>query len=244
MDIIIFIIYINFSVVCRSGDTVRLMDLLDAAKEKMLEALIARQQQSSEEITSTTGSSNKKVGLVMTEEELLTAARNIGYGAVKYFDLKQHPRTDYIFSYDAMLNTKGDTAVYLMFAYARLASILRKAGDEKGIATEQLKALSISSLSLIAPEERALAMQLLLFNDTIVNALSELLPNRICDYLHELAVTFTDFVTKCHVLQSLEGEDREEKKKVMESRLVLCEATKRVMAKAFDLLGITPCDRI
>jgi arginyl-tRNA synthetase len=54
------------------------------------------------------------------------AAAKIGYGAVKYFDLKQHPATNYIFSYDRMLDTKGDTAVYLLFAYARLASILRK----------------------------------------------------------------------------------------------------------------------
>jgi len=56
----------------------------------------------------------------------VSAASVIGYGAVKYFDLKQHPSTNYIFSYDRMLDTKGDTAVYLLFAYARLASILRK----------------------------------------------------------------------------------------------------------------------
>lgn len=62
----------------------------------------------------------------LTGEELEEAAKIIGYGAVKYFDLKQHPSTNYIFSYDRMLDTKGDTAVYLLFAYARLASILRK----------------------------------------------------------------------------------------------------------------------
>jgi arginyl-tRNA synthetase len=60
------------------------------------------------------------------DDELDVASGIIGYGAVKYFDLKQHPSTDYIFSYDRMLDTKGDTAVYLLFAYARLASILRK----------------------------------------------------------------------------------------------------------------------
>ena len=88
----------------------------------------------------------------MNESELLAAAEVVGYGAVKYFDLKQHPTTNYVFSYDRMLDTKGsqyimyvsmyigtdriivsylilyigDTAVYLLFAYARLASILRK----------------------------------------------------------------------------------------------------------------------
>jgi arginyl-tRNA synthetase len=62
--------------------------------------------------------------------EVLHAAECIGYGAVKYFDLKQHPGTNYIFSYERMLDTKGDTAVYLMFAYARLVSILRKVSIE------------------------------------------------------------------------------------------------------------------
>ncbi len=62
----------------------------------------------------------------MSEEELNHAAEVIGYGAVKYFDLKQNPTSNYIFNYDRMLDTKGDTAVYLMFAFARLASILRK----------------------------------------------------------------------------------------------------------------------
>ena len=53
-------------------------------------------------------------------------SKALGYGAVKYFDLKQSPATNYIFNYDRMLDTKGDTAVYLLFAYARVASILRK----------------------------------------------------------------------------------------------------------------------
>lgn len=71
----------------------------------------------------------KKVKNVLSAQEIDSAAAKLGYGAVKYFDLKQHPQTNYIFNYDHMLNTKGDTAVYLMFAYARLVSILRKVGD-------------------------------------------------------------------------------------------------------------------
>lgn len=62
----------------------------------------------------------------VAEGDVGKSAEIIGYGAVKYFDLKQHPATNYIFSYERMLDTKGDTAVYLLFAYARLASILRK----------------------------------------------------------------------------------------------------------------------
>jgi arginyl-tRNA synthetase len=90
---------------------VRLIDLLNAAKDKMKESLQARAEE---------GKS------ALAGEELEAAASIIGYGAVKYFDLKQHPSTNYVFSYERMLDTKGDTAVYLLFAYARLVSILRK----------------------------------------------------------------------------------------------------------------------
>jgi arginyl-tRNA synthetase len=112
--------HIGFGVVCgddgkrfktRSSETVRLIDLLNAARDRMKESLLQR-------------ASEGKAGIATNE--LDDAAAKIGYGAVKYFDLKQHPSTDYIFNYDRMLDTKGDTAVYLMFAYARLASILRK----------------------------------------------------------------------------------------------------------------------
>jgi arginyl-tRNA synthetase len=112
--------FIGFGVVCgddgkrfktRSSETVRLIDLLNAARDRMHESLVERSKE---------GKSS------LPEEELLAAAAVIGYGAVKYFDLKQNPSTNYIFSYDRMLDTKGDTAVYLMFAYARVASILRK----------------------------------------------------------------------------------------------------------------------
>ena len=95
----------------RSSETVKLIDLLDEAKRKMRDQLQARVDEGKSPLQGS---------------ELDAAAQTIGYGAVKYFDLKQHPSTNYVFSYDRMLDTKGDTAVYLMFAYARVASILRK----------------------------------------------------------------------------------------------------------------------
>jgi arginyl-tRNA synthetase len=73
--------------------------------------------------------------------------------------------------------------------------------------------------------------------DVIKSVISELLPNRLCEYLKELAVKFTDFVTKCHVLNA-------DSESATVSRLLLCEATKQVMAKCFSLLGIDTLDRI
>jgi arginyl-tRNA synthetase len=251
--------HIGFGVVCgedgkrfktRSSETVRLIDLLHAAKERMHESLVQRQQQHSElastAATATAESSEalanlvaKKARNIVPPEEIEAAAEKIGYGAVKYFDLKQHPETNYIFSYENMLNTKGDTAVYLLFAYARVASILRKAEEEKNIQLAGFlpNAEVLLQTHLTIPEERALAFELLQFGDCIVTVLNELLPNRLCDYIKELSVKFTEFVTKCQVLNN-------ENVEVTQARLLLCEATRRTMKQCFALLGIEPCERI
>lgn len=85
--------------------------------------------------------------------------------------------------------------------------------------------------------ERALAFELLQLNDVIKSVLADLLPNKLCDYLKDVSVKFTDFVTKCHVLNA-------PSENTMNSRLLLCEATRSVLAKCFDLLGIGTLDRI
>ena len=86
--------HVGFGVVCgddgkrfktRSSETVKLIDLLDEAKRKMRDQLQARVEEGKSPLQ----------GL-----ELDAAAQIIGYGAVKYFDLKQHPSTNYVFSYD------------------------------------------------------------------------------------------------------------------------------------------------
>jgi arginyl-tRNA synthetase len=220
--------HIGFGVVCgddgkrfktRSSETVRLIDLLDAAKDRMQASLQSRADEGKTPLQG---------------DEVEAAARVIGYGAVKYFDLKQHPSTDYIFSYDRMLDTKGDTAVYLLFAYARVASILRKAAEERQIDVNVLAASATSIITIQHPAERALAFELLQFGDVVTSTLDLLLPNRLCEYLYQLAVKFTDFVTKCHVLNAPETN----------SRLLLCVATKRLMSTCFDLLGIGTLERI
>lgn len=134
-----------------------------------------------------------------------------------------------------MLDTRGDTAVYLLFAYARLASILRKGKEERGHdPTENSFEKLLEIVQVDHPAERQLAFELLQFGDVLRSAVKDLMPNRICDYLKEVSVKFTEFVTKCHVLNSDE----------CHSRLILCEATRRVMDKCFSLLGIGTLQRI
>jgi arginyl-tRNA synthetase len=144
--------HVGFGVVCgedgkrfktRSSETVRLIDLLNAAKDTMYESLKTR---------------NEENNTSLSVEEMEEAAKCIGYGAIKYFDLKQHPATNYIFDYGRMLDTRGDTAVYLMFAYARLASILRKAKEDRNIDIDLFKAAANSLLVLEHPSGKLLPL--------------------------------------------------------------------------------------
>lgn len=205
----------------RSGETVRLVDLLDEAKVRMEESLKARQQEGK---------------CQLNDDEILKAAQDIGYGAVKYFDLSKHPATNYQFSYDKMLSTNGDTNVYLQFAHARLASIVRKGKEDHGVDVDQLVAGGNHAV-LEDPHEISLALELLTFTDIVEHVLLDFLPHRVCEFLYRVSEKFSQFVTKCFVLQK---GDRAK----MESRLILCEAAGRIMRVGFQLLGINPLQRI
>ncbi|CAA0841172.1 Arginyl-tRNA synthetase- class Ic [Striga hermonthica] len=195
----------------RSTETVKLVDLLDEAKSKCKAALIERGKDKE-----------------WTEEELDKTAEAVGYGAVKYADLKNNRTTNYTFSFDQMLNDKGNTAVYLLYAHARICSIIRKSGKD----IEELK--KTGTLDLVHPDERTLGLHLLQFPEIVEDACTYLLPNILCEYLYNLSEDFTRFYTNCQVVGSAEET----------SRLLLCEATAVVMRKCFHLLGITPVYKI
>ncbi|KAK4390794.1 Arginine--tRNA ligase, chloroplastic/mitochondrial [Sesamum angolense] len=195
----------------RSTETVKLVDLLDEAKSKCKAALIERGKAKD-----------------WTEEDLEKTAEAVGYGAVKYADLKNNRTTNYTFSFDQMLNDKGNTAVYLLYAHARICSIIRKSGKD----IEELK--RTGTLDLVHPDERTLGLHLLQFAEVVEEACTNLLPNVLCEYLYNLSEDFTRFYTNCQVVGSAEET----------SRLLLCEATAVVMRKCFHLLGITPVYKI
>ena len=123
--------------------------------------------------------------------------------------------------------------------------MLYQAKDERMIDITSISSDAQATIVLEHPCERALAFELLQFGDVIKFVLSHLNASKICAYLSEVSVKFTDFVTQCHVLNATDvtsGElDRERR---VRSRLLLCEATRRVMERCFFLLGIDPLDRI
>jgi arginyl-tRNA synthetase len=203
----------------RSGDTVRLVDLLDEAVNRMETSLNERIAENRANIK---------------PEEVHNVASAMGYGAVKYFDLRRNPTSNYKFSYDQMLDTKGDTAIYLLYAYARLESICTKGKSEHNIDVDELVKSKSVKIVLGHPSERNLGFHLQMFSDMIEEVLQDLYPYRVCDFLYALSNAVSDFVTQCKVLGSAE----------MESRLLLCRASSIVMRQCFDLLAIRHVDRI
>jgi arginyl-tRNA synthetase len=196
----------------RSGDTVRLVDLLDEAVNRAEEQLKGRIVE---------GKAN------ITMEEVHGVAEAIGYGAVKYYDLRRNPTTNYKFSYDQMLDNKGNTAVYLLYARVRLESIAAKAKANFNVDVEELWKAG-AEIVLSHPSERNLAFNLQQFDDAMTLTLDDLYPYHICEYVYNVANAASDFVTQCKVL----GEPE------MNSRLLLCYATVSAMHQCFDLLGI------
>jgi arginyl-tRNA synthetase len=162
----------------RSGETVKLTDLLDEAEERALKAVSEK---------------NPELGEAARKE----IARVVGLGAVKYADLLPNRQSDYIFSWDKMLALNGNTAPYLQYAYARIQSIFRK-GEVGGAGRGN------QAVSLTTAEEASLAKHLLNFGLTLETAAEEFRPNFLCTYLYELAGHFTRFYEKCPVLKSEE----------------------------------------
>jgi arginyl-tRNA synthetase len=199
----------------RSGETIRLKDLLDEAVSRTRADLEARIQAE---------------GRKETEEFVQSVAETVGIGAVKYADLSQNRTSNYIFSYDKMLALQGNTAPYLLYAYVRVQGISRKGGIDftnlgKG-----------ARIRLEDESEFILARHLLQLDETIVAVAAELYPNRLCQYLFELSQKFNQFYDRCSVLQAEEPQRT--------SRLMLCDLTARTLKLGLSLLGIQVLERM
>ena len=196
----------------RSGDTVKLGELLDEAVERAYKTVCEKSAE-------------------LPEAQQREIARVVGIGAVKYADLLPNRQSDYIFSWDKMLALQGNTAPYLLYAYARIKSIFRKSESGSSLATRH------SSLTLVAPEEITLANHLLNFGITLEAVAEELRPNYLCNYLFELAGKFTSFYENCPVLKADDTTTRD-------SRLALCDLTARVLKQGLETLGIETVEQM
>ncbi|MEV5871194.1 arginine--tRNA ligase [Streptomyces tendae] len=193
----------------RAGETVRLEDLLDEAVQRAAQVVREKARD-------------------LTEDEIQERAAQVGIGAVKYADLSTSPSRDYKFDLDQMVSLNGDTSVYLQYAYARIQSILRKAGEVRPAAHPELE---------LHEAERALGLHLDAFGDTVFEAAAEYAPHKLAAYLYQLASLYTTFYDKCPVLKAETPEQ-------VENRLFLCDLTARTLHRGMALLGIRTPERL
>lgn len=168
----------------RSGENVKLADLLDEAVERALKTVTEKNPEH-------------------TPEELSTIAEAVAITAIKYADLSTERIKDYVFSFDRMLTFEGDTGPYLMYALVRVRSIFRKA-QEAGVTLNPN-----ADLLILEPEEKALALKLLRYPRVVRAAGENLEPHRLCNELYELASAFSTFFDKCPVLRAPDDASRD-----------------------------------
>lgn len=185
----------------RSGDTVKLVDLLDEAVERAT-ALV------------------REKNADLSAEEVAQIGEVVGIGAVKYADLSKNRTSDYVFDWDNMLSFEGNTAPYLQYAYTRVQSVFKKAGDWN---------VQVA-LKLEQPLEQQLAVELLKFEDVVASVAETSYPHYLTAYLYQLATLFSRFYEACPILKA-QGD-------VRDSRLKLAKLTAETMKTGLDLLGI------
>ena len=164
----------------RTGDPIRLSELLDEAEARALVLV-----------------NEKNPGF--PEEERKAISRTVGIGAVKYADLAQDRVRDYVFDWSKLLAFKGNTAPYLLYAVVRIESIYRKGSIHDPRSTIH---------DLKEPAEIELAKALLKFPEVVEASADDHRPHHLCFYLYHLAEKFSGFYENCPVLQS-EGPVRE-----------------------------------
>ncbi|MDK4650458.1 arginine--tRNA ligase [Kingella kingae] len=185
----------------RLGDTVKLVDLLDEAVERAT-ALV------------------REKNVDLSAEEVAQIGEVVGIGAVKYADLSKNRTSDYVFDWDNMLSFEGNTAPYLQYAYTRVQSVFKKAGEWNVQA----------ALKLEQPLEQQLAVELLKFEDVVASVAETSYPHYLAAYLYQLATLFSRFYEACPILKA-QGD-------VRDSRLKLAKLTAETMKTGLDLLGI------
>ena len=198
----------------RSGKTVKLMMLLDEAKEKAKEQLLERYN-SSENTT--------QIDL----EQIDRSAEILGIASIKYYDLKQNRIQDYKFIMKNMLSQKGDTAVYLLYSYIRLCSILRKSGFSE-------KQLLEKDFIFTDEHEKILARHIVQFSETIIYVSENLALNFLCKFLYDLATKVAEGYNKYRITNNEHSLSR--------SQLIY--VVKKLMERCFYLLSIQTIDKI
>ena len=193
----------------RTGGVVKLMDVLEEGVERAFAQVSEKNPD-------------------MDEAERQQIARVIGIGSIKYMELSFNRTSDYVFDWDKMLALDGNTAPYMLYSYARIKSMFRRAGVDEGVLD--------GAIIVGERAESALAIKLLQFPEVVAAVVHQCYPHMLCNYLYELADAFMKFYEQCPVLRTDEP--------VRTSRLLLALLTARIMHQGLDLLGIETLERM
>ncbi len=208
----------------RSGDNVKLWDLLDESVQRARRAV--------EEAIERSRRPDQDPADEIPAAERGQIAEAVGIAAIKYADLSTERAKDYVFDFDRMLAFEGNTGPYLLYALARIRSIFRKAakvGKDGGWRG--------APILVREPTEKMLAMTMLRYGKALRSVAETLEPHRMCAYLYDLAAAYSAFYTQCYVIDAPDDETRR-------SRLRLCSITARMLADGLGTLGIPTVERM
>lgn len=166
----------------RSGDTIKLITLMQDAVRRATEIVRARNPE-------------------WSDSDINKLAEVLGIASMKYADLAKNRICDYVFSFDKMLSFEGNTAPYMLYAYVRISSIFRKTNLN---ITDYLD----RKITITEMEEHSLAVHLVRFRDRMVQAAAENYPHYICGYIYDLAVLFMRFYERCPIMKAANPEQQ------------------------------------
>ncbi len=196
----------------REGNVIRLDALLDEAEARALEVV-------------------KTSSPDMDEAQQREVARAVGIGAIKYTDLSQNPTSLVTFTWKKALAMDGNSAPYLQYAYARIASVRDKyAAKFPDISPDEFP------IVLTEEQERRLALKLTRFPAAVESAARLHRPSVMADYLYDLSQAYSSFYQNVPFLKADQGP--------RESRIRLCALTASVLKNGLALLGIETPERI
>ncbi|MFN8770925.1 MAG: arginine--tRNA ligase [Neisseriaceae bacterium] len=199
----------------RDGGTVKLIDLIDEAINRAHILLDSR---------------NSNYNSIDKDE----LVNKLAIASIKYADLSKSRISDYIFSFDKMLAFDGNTAPYLLYAYTRIKSLLRKALDEFQY---NLNDTNKYKIIISHPIEHKLALNLAKFADNLVLTAKECYPHYLCQYLYNLASIFMQFYENCQIL-------KEPNIDLIYSRLILSKKVAEIIQTGLSLLGIKTVEKM
>jgi arginyl-tRNA synthetase len=169
--------------------------------------------------------------------EYIKYRSSLSYSSIKYADLSTMRTTDYKFSFDKMINFKGNTGTYQLYQYVRISAIMRNAGDYH----VKHALANIDNFVINEPEEKNVCHLILIFPEIIDKMNNDLMFHTLCSYLYDLTDAFSKFHKKCRCLHFNE---KDQLITVDYNRLLICIATQKIIKICFDILGIRPLERM